>query len=180
MRRGTFRIDAYGLLPICLVVMVPCSNACNVSTCILRRATSPSRSMGAILLISALLIRTQSSIPKAVDVFFCAVWHMAYTARGPINRQAGNAGSRRMVIRRGAVSSIVPSHVSRLKWSHYSRISIKRVPSILHSRCKMTIRPMMPNMTVFNHGCSLSMIVTYPTAGTYPRTLPIISAFLSK
>jgi hypothetical protein len=35
-----------------------------------------------------------------------------------------------------------------------------------HSLCSITINPMIPNMTVFNHGCSLSMIVTYPTAGT--------------
>jgi hypothetical protein len=51
---------------------------------------------------------------------------------------------------------------------------------MLHSLCKMTIKPIIPSMTVFNHGCSLSMIVTYPTAGTYPRTLPMMSSFLSR
>jgi len=39
---------------------------------------------------------------------------------------------------------------------------------------------MIPSSTVFSHGCSLSMIVTYPTAGMYPRTLPMRSSLRSR
>jgi hypothetical protein len=49
-----------------------------------------------------------------------------------------------------------------------------------HSLCNMTINPITPNKTVFNHGCSLNMIVTYPTPGIYPRTLPTISSLRSR
>ena len=38
---------------------------------------------------------------------------------------------------------------------------------------------MIPSIAVFSHGCSLSMIVTYPTNGIYPTTLPMMS-FLTK
>ena len=34
---------------------------------------------------------------------------------------------------------------------------------------------MTPNMTVLSHGCSDSMIVTYPTNGMYPTTDPTMS-----
>ena len=40
-----------------------------------------------------------------------------------------------------------------------------------YSRCKTTTRPMIPSIAVFIHGCSESMIVTYPTKGMYPTTL---------
>lgn len=46
-----------------------------------------------------------------------------------------------------------------------------------YSRCNITINPIIPRSTVFSHGCSLSMIVTYPTMGMYPRTLPTISSW---
>ncbi len=40
-----------------------------------------------------------------------------------------------------------------------------------YSRCKTTTKPMIPSIAVFIHGCSESMIVTYPTKGMYPTTL---------
>lgn len=46
----------------------------------------------------------------------------------------------------------------------------------IYSLCSITINPMIPSRTVFNQGCSLSMIVTYPTIGIYPLTLPTISS----
>jgi hypothetical protein len=48
------------------------------------------------------------------------------------------------------------------------------------SRCKTTITPINPNITLLSHGCSDSKIVTYPTPGTYPLTLPMISVSRSK
>lgn len=45
-----------------------------------------------------------------------------------------------------------------------------------HSLCKTTIKPIIPSMTCFNHGCSLSRMVTYPTKGMKPTTLPITSS----
>ncbi len=48
--------------------------------------------------------------------------------------------------------------------------------SVYCSRCSITISPIIPNSTLFNHGCSLNMIVTYPTIGIYPLTLPTMSS----
>lgn len=45
-----------------------------------------------------------------------------------------------------------------------------------HSLCNTTITPIIPSMTCFNQGCSLSNIVTYPTKGMKPITLPMTSS----
>lgn len=42
------------------------------------------------------------------------------------------------------------------------------VPEGRYSRCKTTTKPIIPSIAVFIHGCSESMIVTYPTKGMYP------------
>ncbi len=44
-----------------------------------------------------------------------------------------------------------------------------------YSRCSTTVKPIKPSMAVFSHGYSLSRIVTYPTNGMKPTTLPITS-----
>ena len=45
-----------------------------------------------------------------------------------------------------------------------------------YSLCNTTINPIIPSITWFSHGCSLSRIVTYPTNGMKPNTLPITSS----
>lgn len=53
--------------------------------------------------------------------------------------------------------SLKPDRFSKLFSS--KPISIQ-IDNICYSLCNTTIAPIIPSMTVFNHGCSLSMIVT--------------------
>lgn len=55
------------------------------------------------------------------------------------------------------------------------RILLARFPSY-YSLCNTTIKPIIPSITCFSHGCSLKRIVTYPTKGMNPATLPITSS----
>lgn len=70
--------------------------------------------------------------------------------------------------------------ISFLWAQKYKHLRNHDVEWVNHSLCNITINPITPNKTVFNHGCSLNMIVTYPTPGIYPRTLPTISSLRSR
>lgn len=48
----------------------------------------------------------------------------------------------------------------------------------VYSLCMTTTKPINPSMTVLSHGCSESMMVTYPTHGMYATTLPMTSSLV--
>lgn len=58
---------------------------------------------------------------------------------------------------------------------HRSVLGILFCLHIDHSRCSTTVKAMPASITVFSQGYSLRRIVTYPTNGTYPTTLPTTS-----
>jgi len=62
----------------------------------------------------------------------------------------------------------------------YSDICSTKRHFSVYSLSNMTSKPIIPSNTLFAQGCSLSKMVTYPTNGMYPTTLPITSFSLSR
>lgn len=77
-------------------------------------------------------------------------------------------------------NSVLSQEPSLLCIQVRKRLQNHDAEKVNHSLCNTTINPITPSNTVFNHGCSLNMIVTYPTPGIYPRTLPTISSLRSR
>lgn len=71
--------------------------------------------------------------------------------------------------------------VTALVHAHIFRTSVEQLYTLsthlcIYSLCKTTMTPINPSITCLSHGCSLSRIVTYPTKGMNPTTLPTTSS----
>ena len=74
------------------------------------------------------------------------------------------------------IPSCLPRALALLYSFSIGRADFTILLQLYHSLCNTTIKPIIPSMTCFSHGCSLSRMVTYPTKGMKPTTLPITSS----
>lgn len=81
--------------------------------------------------------------------------------RRVMRQNVGDILSRGPMCRERILPSRTRTGLNVAEQSWYGRSVMRKC----YSLCRITIKPMIPSMTLFSHGCSLSIIVTYPTAG---------------
>lgn len=89
------------------------------------------------------------------------------------SKLVSNAFQPRSTLCLDMMPSTLPSSISTRKTHTHNALLL---PCTYYSLCNTTMIPIIPSMTCFSHGCSLSRIVTYPTKGINPTTLPMTSS----